>query len=202
MFYVSSTFNNDQGLANMMDIPGIVMWDDNTPMVATAEGKKIAYHLNDFLSDRPFHVDQLAGNWYVEAMLAQNAAGTRADPIIVRDGDRGRLIPMFQAADQNDPKGAVAAEVIAWLMDTKLVPSKLAITQYGLGGRDRDPREAHGPTVGRLGDLHPLRDGRGGQPDEQLRDRRLRHRLGRELRRVRDLDRHPGRPGRDADLLP
>ncbi|MBI1930793.1 hypothetical protein HYR99_41920 [Candidatus Poribacteria bacterium] len=107
--------NKEGGIQNMMDIPGIVMWDDNTPLTVTADGKKIAPSLTDFNSDRPFHVDQLAGDWKVEVSLAQNAAGTRADPIIVRDGKRGRLIPVIQTADGNEPKGAVAAEIITWL---------------------------------------------------------------------------------------
>ena len=101
-----------------MDIPGMVMWDDNTPMVVTEQGKEIAPSLTDFQSDRPFHTDLLEGNWEVEVSLAQNDAGTRADPIIVRDGDLGRLIPAIQTNQGNEPKGAVAAEIIIWLMNT------------------------------------------------------------------------------------
>jgi len=116
MFYVSNPLNGTAGLENMMDITGISMWGDNTPMSVTYEGSKIAPSLTDFLSDRPFHVYELAGQWFVEAVLAQNADGSLADPIIVRDGNRGRLIPAFQTADQQDPKGQVAAEIITWLM--------------------------------------------------------------------------------------
>ena len=129
MFWGLNARNSEGGLQNIMDIPGIVMWDDNTPMTVTPEGKTIAPSLTDFLSDRPFHVDQLAGNWLVEVSLAQNPTGTRADPIIVRDGDRGRLIPALQAADQNDPKGAVASEIIAWLFGVPLsAPSKVLLS--------------------------------------------------------------------------
>jgi hypothetical protein len=117
MFYVSMPFFNQvEGLQNMMDVPGITMWDDDTPMIVTDDGRVIAPSLNDFMSDRPFHVDELAGDWWVEATLAQNAAGTRADPVVVRDGNRGRLVPALQAVDQDDPKGAVGAEIIIWLM--------------------------------------------------------------------------------------
>ena len=134
MFYVNLQTNNGPGgLQNMMDIPGISMAGDNNPMTVTPEGAEIAPSLTDFLSDRPFHVDELAGDWFVEASLAENEAGTRADPIIVRDGDRGRLIPLFQAADQNDPKGAVAAEIIAWLMDEVLLPTQLGFTGPATG---------------------------------------------------------------------
>ena len=31
--------NSEAGIQNMMDIPGIVQWDDDTPMERTAEGK-------------------------------------------------------------------------------------------------------------------------------------------------------------------
>src|SRR4030042_2565292 len=38
MFYVGSAGNNDAGgLQNMMDIPGITMWEDNTSVTVTAD---------------------------------------------------------------------------------------------------------------------------------------------------------------------
>jgi hypothetical protein len=130
MFFISSpNFNYEAGLQNMMDIPSIELWDDfDAPMVVTDTGREIAPSLTDFPTDRPLPIDQLAGDWYVEASLAQNAAGTRADPIVVRDGDRGRLIPLYQTEYQDDPKGAVAAEVIAWLMSTPLRPKNLVLS--------------------------------------------------------------------------
>ncbi|HAK97198.1 MAG TPA: hypothetical protein DCM87_19965, partial [Planctomycetes bacterium] len=126
MFYVdydaigTRLENGPAGLQNMMDIPGISMAGGNNPMTVTNEGRDIAEHLVDFLTDRPFHVNELAGEWVVEASLAQSTDGAYADPIIVRDGSRGRLIPVFQAENQADPKGAVAAEIIAWLMQKEL----------------------------------------------------------------------------------
>lgn len=118
MFWGLAGRNEEGGLKNMMDIDDIVMWDDDTAMTVTAEGKAIAPSLTDYASDRPFHVDQLAGNWEVEVSLAQNDDGTRADPIIVRDGNLGRLIPVIQTNGGDEPKGAVAAEIITWLMST------------------------------------------------------------------------------------
>jgi hypothetical protein len=139
MFYKSSTDttnNGTGGLQNMMDIPGIGMSADNTPVTVTAEGKAIAPSLHDFSTDRPFFVDQLTGNWYVEATLAQDATGTRVEPAIVRDRDRGRLIAALQTnlLDVNtpdDPKGAVAAEIIAWLMGEDLVPTRIGLSNDG-----------------------------------------------------------------------
>ncbi len=132
MFWGLAGRNEEGGLKNMMDIDGITMWDDNTDMVVTSEGAAISPTLTDFQSDRPFHVDELEGNWEVEVSLAQNDDGTRADPIIVRDGNLGRLIPVIQTANGDEPKGAVAAEIIIWLMSTTPVePADKLSTTWG-----------------------------------------------------------------------
>lgn len=132
MFWGLGGRNEVGGLQNMMDIDGITMWDDNTDMKVTTEGAAISPSLTDFQSDRPFHVDELDGDWAVEVSLAQNDDGTRADPIIVRDGNLGRLIPIIQTANGDEPKGAVAAEVIIWLMSTTPVePAGKLSTTWG-----------------------------------------------------------------------
>ena len=132
MFWGLAGRNREGGLQNMMDIDGIVMWDDDTPMVVTAEGKAISPSLTDYASDRPFHTDQLDGDWEIEVSLAQNDDGTRADPIIVRDGNLGRLIPMIQTNGGDEPKGAIAAEVITWLMmQTPVEPAGKLSTTWG-----------------------------------------------------------------------
>lgn len=132
MFWGLGGRNEEGGLQNMMDIDGITMWDDNTDMVVTTEGGAISPTLTDFQSDRPFHVDELDGDWAVEVSLAQNDDGTRADPIIVRDGNLGRLIPVIQTANGDEPKGAVAAEIIIWLMSTTPVePAEKLSTTWG-----------------------------------------------------------------------
>ncbi len=131
MFYVSSTNNGAAGLQNMMDIPGITMGNaDNLPVTVTETGREISPNLTDFLSDRTLRLDMLSGGWFVEACLAESADGTRADPVIVRDGDRGRLIPVYQTNSQVDPKGAVAADIIAWLFEMELQSSRLGISGY------------------------------------------------------------------------
>ena len=132
MFWGLQGRNREGGLQNMMDIDGIVMWDDDTPMKVTPEGKAISPSLTDYASDRPFHIDQLDGDWEIEVSLAQNDAGTRADPIIVRDGNLGRLIPAIQTANGDEPKGAIAAEIIIWLMSTTPVePAGKLSTTWG-----------------------------------------------------------------------
>ena len=132
MFWGLAGRNEVGGLQNMMDIADITMWDDDTPMVVTDEGKAITPSLVDFGSDRPFHVDELDGDWEVEVALAQNDDGTRADPIIVRDGNLGRLIPVIQTASGDEDKGAVAAEIIIWLLSTTPVePADKLSTTWG-----------------------------------------------------------------------
>ena len=132
MFWGLGGRNEEGGLKNMMDIDNIVMWDDDTAMTVTAEGKAISPSLPDFASDRPFHTDELAGDWEIEVSFAQNDDGTRADPIIVRDGNLGRLIPVIQTANGDEPKGAVAAEIITWLMSTTPVePAGKLSTTWG-----------------------------------------------------------------------
>ncbi|MEM7234969.1 MAG: hypothetical protein AAF517_22510, partial [Planctomycetota bacterium] len=121
MFYGQGR-NGPGGLQTIMDIPGIVFGGDNTPVTVTEAGAAIAPSLTDFLSDRPFNIGQLEGEWHVEVALARTANGAQADPVIVRDGNRGRLIPVYQTNQQADPKGAVAAEIITWLMGSDAPP--------------------------------------------------------------------------------
>ena len=107
--------NGEQGLQNIMDIPGIMMWGDDTPMRVAASGKALTPSLTAFQSDRPFHLDELRGDWFAEVVFASNTGderATRADPVIVRDGNRGRIAIVHQTSSENNPKGQVAAEII------------------------------------------------------------------------------------------
>jgi Carbohydrate binding domain len=117
IFYVvnGAGTNAAGGLQTMMDIPGVtVAGEDNTAITVTAEGQDYTPSLQDFATDRPFHLDTLEGDWYAELILAQNAAGTRADPVIVRNSATGgRIGIFFQTADQaDDPRGEVISEWI------------------------------------------------------------------------------------------
>ena len=112
--------NGVKALQAIMDIPHITMWDfgleNNTPMVVTKDGKEVTPSLTNFLSDRAFHLDELTGNWFAEKVLASDtgtAEATRADPVIVRDGNRGRIGIVYQTFNEVNPKGKVVAELIA-----------------------------------------------------------------------------------------
>ena len=109
--------NREGGLQNMMDIPGIVQWDDNTAMKVTKEGKKITPTLKDYATDRPFHLDQIEKtDWELEIAFATetgNDKAKRCDPCIIRNTKTdARLIQVYQTAGQDDPKGKVLSEII------------------------------------------------------------------------------------------
>ena len=112
--------NGVQALQAIMDIPHITMWDfgleNNTPMIVTKDGKEVTPSLTNFKSDRAFHLDELTGNWFAEKVLASDTGtsqATRADPVIVRDGNRGRIGIVYQTFNEVNPKGKVVAELIA-----------------------------------------------------------------------------------------
>lgn len=113
---------NERGaLQNLMDIPDIEInvYEHNVGMFVTDVGKAISPNLGNFASDRPFPLDQFEGEWFAEKILASdtgNTQATLADPIIVRDGDRGRLAIVFHTLYKNNPKGEVAAEIINYLL--------------------------------------------------------------------------------------
>ena len=142
MFWGLAGRNKEAGLRSIMDIKDITMWDDDTPCEVTAKGKEISPTLakvGTVESDRPFHVDEIEGStWKVEASLADAKDGTRADPVIVRDGDKGRLIPCVQISGPTEPLAEIGTEIITWLYktDTPVEPaSKLSVTWGSLKTR-------------------------------------------------------------------
>jgi len=123
IFYVvnNAGTNGAAGLQTIMDIPGVtVAGGDNTAVAVTAQGQEFTPSLQAFATDRPFHLDTLAGDWSVELVLAQNADGTLADPVVVRNSVTGGRIGVFyQAANEDNlPRGEVISEWINnWYLD-------------------------------------------------------------------------------------
>ena len=117
IFYVvnGAGTNGAAGLQTIMDIPGVtVAGGDNTAVTVTADGQELTPSLQDFATDRPFHLDTLAGDWSTELVLAQNATGTLADPVVVKNSATGGRIGVFYqtAGQDNDPRGEVISEWI------------------------------------------------------------------------------------------
>ena len=103
-------------LENLMDIPNISLFGGG-PMVVTADGSALTPSLVDFNSDRPFPLDKLEGDWFAEKIFASDTGDTsaaKADPVVLRDGDRGRLVIVEQVGENftDKPKGEVVAEII------------------------------------------------------------------------------------------
>lgn len=118
--YYSSdeTPNYKAPLQNIMDLPNIdinVEFFDHLLMHVTDSGETLTPSLVNFESDRPFPIKQLGSEWYAEKIFASNSGddkGNFADPIILRDGNRGRLAMVHQTHHGDNPKGTVAAEII------------------------------------------------------------------------------------------
>ena len=108
--------NGIRALQNLMDFPVTISVSDyNRPMIATPDGNALTPSLTGFESDRPFPLRQLQGDWFAEKVFASDTGNTRAnyaDPVILRDGDLGRLAIVHQTRSEDNPKGEVAAEII------------------------------------------------------------------------------------------
>ena len=157
--------NGVKALQALMDIPHITMWDfgleNNTPMTVTKDGKAIAPSLTNFKSDRAFHLDELTGDWFAEKVLASETGtsqATRADPVIVRDGNRGRIGIVYQTFNEINPKGEVVAELIAnfLLRDNEKISSPLVDTMVDNDTRASSttvnflPVNVESPNIGQL----------------------------------------------------
>ena len=122
--------NREGALQNLMDTPGIRIPLINyrlLPMDVTATGVALTPSLVDFGSDRPLPLSELGGGWVAEKVLASHTSTDGevwADPVVVRDGSRGRIALLHQTQWQDNPKGKVAAELIInyLLLDTGTVP--------------------------------------------------------------------------------
>ena len=114
------------GLQNLMDNPNITSfihgqgYDDPLPMIVTSDGTAFTPSLANFGSYRPMSLNQLQGRWFAEKVFASdtgNAQATYADPVIVRDGNLGRLAILHSsnqpAESKSLPNGEVAAEIIS-----------------------------------------------------------------------------------------
>ena len=114
--------NREDGLRNLMDNPNISLFTAGiasmiiTEMIVTSDGMALTPSLANFDSHRPIPLNQLQGEWFAEKVFASdtgNAEATYADPVIVRDGDRGRLAIIHGTFEYEGLlNGEVAAEII------------------------------------------------------------------------------------------
>ena len=108
-------WNGADALKNLMDLPAIELAFADDRMLVTADGTALTPSLGAFVTHRPFVLNGLQGEWFAEKVFASDtgeAHARLADPVIVRDGTRGRLAIVLATQGQDDPKGEVAAEII------------------------------------------------------------------------------------------
>lgn len=109
--------NEEGGLQNLMDNPNIILSTAGmASMIVTSDGMALTPSLVNFESFRSVPLNQLQGEWFAEKVLASDtgdAEATYADPVIVRDGDRGRLAIVHATSEHEGLlNGEVAAEII------------------------------------------------------------------------------------------
>ena len=116
LYYIGNFYGT---LRNLMDNPDIFIpidgSVDNLQMIVTSDGSALTPSLINFGSDRPIPLNQLQGDWFAEKVLASNTGTVHAnyaDPLVLRDGDRGRIAIVHQTSFEDNPKGEVAAEII------------------------------------------------------------------------------------------
>ena len=172
--YQTVIFQNGFGtLQNLMDIPNIVIpseqGNDNKPMSVTTDGSTLTPSLANFESDRPLPLNQLQGDWFPEKILASNTADTQAisaDPVLLRDGDLGRIAIVYQTAFEDNPKGEVAAElIINYLLadpvrlaadingDGRMNIQDLVFVTVNLGETGENPADVNGDQIVDVRDL-------------------------------------------------
>ena len=122
--------NLEGGLQNLMDNPNISLLVPNIPdpryrestsggpvsMIVTSDGTELTPSLVNFESFRSIPLNQLQGEWFAEKVFASdtgNAQAAYADPVIVRDGNLGRLAIVHATQYQIGLlNGEVTAEII------------------------------------------------------------------------------------------
>ena len=168
--YVANGFN---ALQNLIDIPNSVIppgtVNDNSPMSVTTDGSTLTPSLANFESDRPILLDQLEGDWYPEKILASDTGdiqATLADPVLLRDGDLGRIAIVHQTWFADNPKGKVAAElIINYLLadpvrlaadineDGRMNIQDLVFVASNLGGTGENPADVNADGIVDVRDL-------------------------------------------------
>lgn len=119
-----SADNGAAGAANVFDIDGLTFGNRGGPQVPTDAGKAYIPSLEEFQSDRPWHLEQFEGtDWEVTPFATSGDDPNTADPAVaVNTTDGGIIAAMWQKAQPewagDDPRASGVIEFIAnWLME-------------------------------------------------------------------------------------
>ena len=111
-----SADNGGAGAANILDLAaGIFVGGPQGTMEITAAGTEYLPSLTAVASDRPMVLSQVQAPWEVAEIFAQNAAGSHADPIVIRNTEtNGYLAIVNQNAGGGwlTSRGLTCAELI------------------------------------------------------------------------------------------
>jgi len=119
---VRSANNGGDGAANIFDIPGLSFGSRSNGMKVNANGKKYLPSLEDFTTDRPWHLEQF-NNTDWEVTTFAEAGANDADPAVAVNKEYGGIIAaLLQKAAPtwpgDDPRGPVTVEFITnWLAE-------------------------------------------------------------------------------------
>ncbi|MBP8912603.1 MAG: discoidin domain-containing protein, partial [Phycisphaerae bacterium] len=131
--------NGANGAANILDLSsGIIVSADNTTLTVTEDGRKYLPSLPaTVITYRPVVPSAVVAPWEVAAVFAQNAAGTQADPIVIRNTVTNGYVAFINQSAGGGPPG--------WLPDRGLTCAEFIANWVagvvGLG----DPAQAANP---------------------------------------------------------
>ena len=119
-----SADNGAAGAANVFDIDGLSFGNRGGPQVPTDTGQAYIPSLEEFQSDRPWHLEQFDGtDWEVTPFATSSDDPNTADPAVAVNTTYGGVIAaMWQKAqpdwDGDDPRASGVIEFIAnWLTE-------------------------------------------------------------------------------------
>jgi len=120
---VRSPDNGAAGAANIFNIPGLSFGSRNNNMKVNANGKKYLPSLKDFVTNRPWHLEQFQGTDWEVTTFAE-AGPNDADPAVaVHKKTNGIIAALIQKAwpdpaPTDDNRGEVVVEFVKnWLSE-------------------------------------------------------------------------------------
>ncbi|GIX06278.1 MAG: hypothetical protein KatS3mg115_0681 [Candidatus Poribacteria bacterium] len=131
--------NGAAGAENILDLPGIIAFGDNTQITITDAGKQYLPSLGDtMITDRPVVRDAVVAPWEVAEVFGQNADGTMYDPVALRDTSSGGILALLNQANLSHAvdRGVLTVEFINnWLaaqgITTAVEPAGKLTTTWG-----------------------------------------------------------------------
>lgn len=142
---VRSPDNGADGAANIFDIAGLSFASRDNNMKVNDNGKKYIPSMKDFVSDRPWHLEQFKGTDWVVTTFADAGGKNDVDPAVAVNKKTGGIIAaMWQKAapvwpEATDIRGIGSVEFIAnWLTE---------IAKIG-GGKAVNPKDKTAVTWG------------------------------------------------------